>query len=174
MTILNIFQANAIRNYNVLKSQGRLTAKVVNRYIMVMHQLGQASSFLNQSTSVPMYSTSSNNSNSSTPVKSDEGNSLPCVLEFNNLHKTEGLKAAKNALKELSGIYYIKCLTNGAMYIGSAVDLANRLVDHLIEGNTNEHLQSSIDKHGLENFVFGVVEFCTPYGVTPAGVVQKC
>jgi group I intron endonuclease len=46
------------------------------------------------------------------------------------------------------------------MYIGSSIDMGNRLVDHLVTNNTNEHLQNAISKYGLENFTFAVVEFC--------------
>jgi hypothetical protein len=38
--------------------------------------------------------------------------------------------------------------------------LENRLVDHLVTNNTNEHLQNAIVKYGLDNFTFAVVEFC--------------
>jgi group I intron endonuclease len=48
------------------------------------------------------------------------------------------------------------------MYIGSSIDIGNRLVDHLVDNNTNEHLQNAIKKYGLENFTFTVVEFCDP------------
>ena len=46
------------------------------------------------------------------------------------------------------------------MYIGSSINIGNRLVNHLVENNTNEHLQNAITKYGLENFTFAVVEFC--------------
>ena len=44
------------------------------------------------------------------------------------------------------------------MYIGSSINIGNRLVDHLVENNTNEHLQNAINHYGIENFVFVVVE----------------
>jgi group I intron endonuclease len=46
------------------------------------------------------------------------------------------------------------------MYIGSSINIGNRLVDHLVYNNTNEYLQNAIEKYGLENFTFAVVEFC--------------
>src|SRR6184192_756639 len=46
------------------------------------------------------------------------------------------------------------------MYIGSSIDIGIRMVQHLVINNTNEHLQNAIDKYGLENFTFAVVEFC--------------
>ena len=46
------------------------------------------------------------------------------------------------------------------MYIGSSINIGNRLVDHLVENNTNEHLQNALlfNHYGIENFVFVVVE----------------
>jgi group I intron endonuclease len=46
------------------------------------------------------------------------------------------------------------------MYIGSSINIGNRLVDHLVYNNTNEYLQNAIAQYGLENFTFAVVEFC--------------
>src|SRR4051812_49703697 len=46
------------------------------------------------------------------------------------------------------------------MYIGSSINIGNRLVDYLVYNNTNEYLQNAIKKYGLENFTFAVVEFC--------------
>ena len=46
------------------------------------------------------------------------------------------------------------------MYIGSSIDIGIRMVQHLVSNNTNEHLQNAIEKYGLENFTFSVVEFC--------------
>jgi len=42
------------------------------------------------------------------------------------------------------------------MYIGSTIDIGNRLVDHLVDNKTNEHLQNAIKKYGLDNFTFVV------------------
>ena len=42
---------------------------------------------------------------------------LPIIIEFNNLHFTENLKLVKNTLKGYSGVYAIKCIETGAMYI---------------------------------------------------------
>jgi hypothetical protein len=51
------------------------------------------------------------------------------------------------------------------VYIGSSINIGNRLVGHLVNNNTNEPLQNAINKYGLlgpvENFssLFIVVEF---------------
>ena len=57
---------------------------------------------------------------------------------------TKNLKAAKEALSGLGGVYSIICNVTGAMYIGSSINIGNRLVDHLVTKNTNEHLQNAL------------------------------
>ena len=44
------------------------------------------------------------------------------------------------------------------MYIGSSINMAKRLVDHIVDNDTNVHLQNAINCQGIENFVFVVVE----------------
>ena len=81
-------------------------------------------------------------------------NYLPKVLEFTDLHFQKGRKAAKLALSEkgLSGIYAIIHIPSGRVYIGSSINLARRLAEHLGYGNTNGRLQNSLAKHGLKDF----------------------
>jgi group I intron endonuclease len=64
---------------------------------------------------------------------------------------TRLVKAAKVALSGLAGVYAIICNVTGAMYIGSSINIGNRLVDHLVDKDTNEHLQNAFAKYGLEN-----------------------
>ncbi len=63
-----------------------------------------------------------------------------------------------------SGIYSIRNLVNGKIYIGSSVLIAQRFRDHrkrLKKGNhDNIHLQRSWNKHGEQNFEFSVLEHC--------------
>src|SRR4051812_32658087 len=96
-------------------------------------------------------------------------NNLPKVFSLTNLHLHKGRKAAKLALKGLSGIYAIVHVPSGRVYIGSSINLARRLAEHLGYSNTNGRLHNSLAKHGLENFVFYVVEL---YSVDPE-VSQK-
>ena len=44
------------------------------------------------------------------------------------------------------------------MYIGSSINMAKRLVDHIVDNDTNVHLQNAFNCYGIENFVFVVVE----------------
>jgi group I intron endonuclease len=87
-------------------------------------------------------------------------NNLTILQLFKNLHLTDNFKYLTTTLKGISGIYCVRCTVTGAMYIGSAVDLAKRAAEHLFYSKTNEHLQRAITKHGLEHFEFIVVEFC--------------
>lgn len=80
------------------------------------------------------------------------------MLEFSDLHLTENIKAAIKALKGLSGIYCIKNMITGAMYIGSSINLGERLRDHIMD-SSNVYLRNSIEKYGVANFSFIVVEF---------------
>lgn len=63
-----------------------------------------------------------------------------------------------------SGIYQIRNLVNGKVYIGSAVDLRNRAKTHLsnlkLNKHPNKHLRAAYNKHGAENFQFEILEFC--------------
>ena len=69
-------------------------------------------------------------------------------------------------LKEKCGIYSIFNLQNGKRYIGSSVDLYNRLHEHWhnLKNNKahNKHLQSAWNKYEEENFSFNILEFCEP------------
>ncbi len=66
-----------------------------------------------------------------------------------------------------SGVYLIKNLLNGKVYVGSSVDLQQRWRSHrgeLREGtHWNKHLQSAWNKYGEESFAFIVVVRCSPW-----------
>lgn len=67
-------------------------------------------------------------------------------------------------LKQKSGIYEFFNLVNGKRYIGSSVDLYNRLHEHLhnLKNNKshNKHFQNAWNKYGEEMFIFGILEYC--------------
>lgn len=60
------------------------------------------------------------------------------------------------------GIYYIKCLSNNKMYIGSSIDIKARLTWHIshLKNNThyNKDMQNDYNNCGVESFVFDVLE----------------
>ena len=66
-------------------------------------------------------------------------------------------------LPRSSGVYQIRCVPTGKIYIGSAVDLKARWDMHrrrLRRGNhSNIHLQNAWDKYGETKFVFLVLEY---------------
>ena len=71
---------------------------------------------------------------------------------------------ADEDLKRKSGIYQIRNLANGKLYIGSASNLYRRknhqhlyLLRKRVHYNT--HLQNAFNKYGEQNFIFEVIEF---------------
>ena len=63
-----------------------------------------------------------------------------------------------------SGIYKITNPVNGKLYVGSAVSFKRRKRQHFRNLENNKHcnifLQRSVNKHGIENHIFKVVEHC--------------
>lgn len=76
----------------------------------------------------------------------------------------EGLAmaASKSTIPTVSGIYQIRCMLNGKIYVGSAVNLRRRWDLHcrsLSKSNHHsKHLQRAWTKHGADQFVFEVLE----------------
>jgi len=66
------------------------------------------------------------------------------ITSYKNLHILENVVAMKRALKTRSGIYCIRNLITGAVYVGSAMNLSVRLAEHLRGYNSNNPLQNSI------------------------------
>jgi group I intron endonuclease len=66
------------------------------------------------------------------------------------------------SIPQESGVYQIRCLRNGKVYIGSALNLARRQREHwnaLRAGkHANERLQHAWDRYGPEQFTFTVLE----------------
>lgn len=65
---------------------------------------------------------------------------------------------------KISGIYKIENKINHKVYIGQSKDLHERKLGHLCglrNGNhPNKHLQASVNKYGINNFSFTVIEKC--------------
>lgn len=63
-----------------------------------------------------------------------------------------------------SGIYTITNLVNGKIYIGMSKNITERKYDHryILKKGTHEntYLQYSVNKYGIENFFFEVLEYC--------------
>lgn len=69
-----------------------------------------------------------------------------------------------NSLNPVSGIYKIENCVNGKVYIGQSEDVERRIKDHRRKlrdhKHYNQHLQRAVDKYGLENFKFDLLEEC--------------
>ena len=62
----------------------------------------------------------------------------------------------------MTGVYKITNKINNKSYIGkSEVDISYRLSQHKRGIYSNEHLQRAIQKYGIENFTFEVLEECS-------------
>jgi len=63
-----------------------------------------------------------------------------------------------------SGIYIIRNLHRGKVYIGSSINLHKRFYQHRYELNknthSNRHLQKSWNKYGADVFEFKVLVYC--------------
>jgi group I intron endonuclease len=65
-------------------------------------------------------------------------------------------------MKTLIGVYKITNLINNKLYVGSAINIKNRFKTHkrLLKNNKhfNNHLQSSYNKYGIDNFIYDIIE----------------
>ena len=68
------------------------------------------------------------------------------------------------AKEKICGIYMIKNLINGKVYIGQSRGIKNRISRHKSDlrknKHGNSHLQFSWNKYGIDNFEFSIVEEC--------------
>lgn len=81
-------------------------------------------------------------------------------MVFEDLTNPDTKKLAYRTLKPFSGIYLVVNLVNGKYYIGSAVtgNIYMRLHKHLFSKMGNVLVGKAVEKYGLENFVFLVLE----------------
>src|SRR5690349_2872119 len=84
------------------------------------------------------------------------------LVSFENLDLLDNQQIAKKALYGLSGIYACVHIETGTSYIGSSVNLADRIMDHILNHSSNLHLQNAILKYGLSHFAFVILEYCIP------------
>lgn len=79
------------------------------------------------------------------------------MLIKNNLEKTT---------KNKSGIYKISSNIDDRVYIGSSVNLYNRLKTHSLDliknKHDNKHLQNFTNKYSIDSLFFEVISFCPP------------
>lgn len=69
-----------------------------------------------------------------------------------------------NSKEPICGIYKIENLINGNVYIGQSRDIERRIKCHKSKlannKHYNEHLQSAVNKYGIDNFSFDIIETC--------------
>lgn len=70
-------------------------------------------------------------------------------------------------MEGLSGIYQIRNIINNKVYIGKSKSLKIRLNIHLSSLKNNKHhsfhLQKSVNKYGIENFEYSILEYCNEH-----------
>ena len=100
-----------------------------------------------------------------TPLQDESAVGYP---QSEGVRNAEGLPPVALVLPRVSGIYQIRCLPTGKIYIGSAVNLRDRWGGHrrsLRRGtHSNAHLQRSWDLYGEAKFDFTVVELVDSSG----------
>lgn len=77
---------------------------------------------------------------------------LPIATVFDNLNVTDNFASATNSLKGLAGIYCIRCVVTGAMYIEPSTDLGKRMREHFFK-SSNIHLRRALSYYGIGSFV---------------------
>ena len=64
---------------------------------------------------------------------------------------------------KISGIYYIKNIVNGKLYVGQSINVHARLSRHKTDlrvGRDSKHLQRAYDKYGEDHFEFALFMEC--------------
>lgn len=89
----------------------------------------------------------------------DKQNIKPIIV-FEDLTNPDTKKLAFRTLKPFSGIYLIVNLFNGIYYVGSAVigNIYMRMHKHLYSKIGNILVGKAVEKYGLQNFAFLVLE----------------
>jgi group I intron endonuclease len=89
----------------------------------------------------------------------DKHNIKP-VIVFEDLTNPDTKKLAYRTLKPFSGIYLVVNLINGKYYVGSAVtgNIYMRMHKHLFSKIGNILVSKAVEKYGLKNFAFLVLE----------------
>lgn len=64
----------------------------------------------------------------------------------------------------MSGIYIIKNIVNGKYYVGSSININNRIKTHKKRLNNKSHhsikLQRAWNKYGADSFIFEPIQYC--------------
>ena len=92
---------------------------------------------------------------------STNSNMFNAIKIYKDLHTIETQLLLKNENKHKTGIYCILNIINGKFYIGSAINnrINTRFRNHCIHGTGNKHQKNAINKYGLNNFYFLILEY---------------
>jgi len=89
------------------------------------------------------------------------------IKSYSNAEADKALILKEN--KNKSGIYKWTNLNNGKRYIGSAINLSNRLSDYYSTTYmedalkiSNSHIYRALLKNGYSNFSLTILEYCSP------------
>jgi group I intron endonuclease len=80
--------------------------------------------------------------------------SMPILLPLKIYKDLSNPKELRAELNKVSGVYGVFNNINKKQYIGSSLDMYERLTDHLKGNSSNIRLQRSIIKYGIENYSF--------------------
>lgn len=87
-----------------------------------------------------------------------------CKMIWEGYYRTPTSALLDRVVKKQTGIYKITNLTNNKVYIGQAVNLADRLRTHIKAGlgidPTNNEMYKVMNQIGIENFSFEVLQYC--------------
>jgi len=84
--------------------------------------------------------------------------SITAESVYHNLHENSTLVSIKNDLTKVGGIYAIVHNETQKLYVGSSINLARIIMEHLNNTSSNIILQRAISKHGLSNFSIYILE----------------
>lgn len=85
--------------------------------------------------------------------------SVPALLPLKIYANLSTPANVKKELFKVGGVYGFFHLKDGKQYIGSSLNLYERLTDHLKGQSSNIRLQRSIAKSGISNFIFVIYYF---------------
>nr|UYL26265.1 GIY-YIG endonuclease [Cordyceps militaris] len=85
---------------------------------------------------------------------------------YTNIQDISTINLIKKNLIDQTGIYCILNNLDNKVYIGSSMNLAKRVLQHIKNTQSNVYLQNAINKYKLENFSLYILEFCSDKDLT--------
>jgi hypothetical protein len=88
--------------------------------------------------------------------------SVTPVMSFRTLEDLLVISTIKKALTHTAGVYAFRNIDTGEIvYVGSSVDMARRVNEHLKGKTSNSPLQHAFKKYGIKSFILVVLEVYT-------------